>query len=293
MHGVGVDFLLLDRYMIVMIRLFTSLPAGILAVLLATTSASFAASSDWLTVSGGKMRLVTSPSPDGKELNAGLQIKLDDGWKTYWRSPGASGIPPQLSFLGSKNVANAELMFPVPTVFPDGEGLVAGYKNEVTFPIQLDRLSNSVPTTLSANGLVGICSDICIPVQFTLSVTDKNSSGSQFDVVSVLNEAKSNLASNSHDSQYVAEMKFKSEPNSHFAVKAQVPSGAKSAVLHVEGPYNWYLSPVRATSIEGTTAYFQFPLKSLPKNAKPLDTKLKVSLVVDGRGIEQEITPSQ
>ncbi len=276
-----------------MIRLFASLTAGTLVLLLATTSASIAASSDWLTVSGGKMRLVTSPSPDGKELNAGLQIKLDDGWKTYWRSPGASGIPPQISFLGSQNVANAELMFPVPSIFPDGEGLSAGYKKEVTFPIRLNRMSKSAPTTLSANGLVGICGEICIPVQFTLSVTDNNSVGSQFDIVSALNKAKNNLISHSTDSQHVSEMKFSAKMTSHFAVKAQVPTGVKNAELHVEGPYNWYLSPVRATLIEGTTAYFVVPLKSLPKDANPTDTKLKVSLVVDGHGTEQEITPSQ
>lgn len=279
--------------MIGMIKLSSLIGSTTLTLLLASATASFAASSDWLNVSGGKMRLVTSADPDGKTLNAGLQIKLEKGWKTYWRSPGASGIPPQVSFLGSKNVANAELMYPVPTVFPDGEGLSAGYKEEVTFPIDLNRLSNSAPTTLSANGLVGICGEICIPVQFSLSVTDNNSFGSQFDIVSALNQAKSNLVSPSYDAQHVSEMKFIGETSMRFEVKAQVPEGAKKAELHVEGPYNWYLSPVRATAITGTTAYFDLPLKSLPKNANPMDTKLKVSLVVDGRGTEQEITPSE
>ena len=263
------------------------------AVLISTGMApSFAASSDWLTVSGGKMRLVTSASSDGKTLNAGLQIVLEDGWKTYWRTPGASGIPPQVSFLGSKNVANASLMFPTPIVFPDGEGLSAGYKKEVMFPINLKRLSKIAPTTLSANGLVGICGEVCIPVQFSLSVTDNNSFGSQFDVVAALNKANSNLISASTASQNVSEVKFNETPSSHFKVIAQVPEGAKEAELHVEGPYNWYLSPVRASSINGTTASFEIPLKSLPKDAKPTETKLKISLVVDGRGTQQEVTPT-
>ncbi len=277
----------------VMIKALTILTGGIVALLSAGFSASLAASSDWLTVSGGKMRLVTSASPDGATLRAGLQIKLDDGWKTYWRSPGASGIPPQVSFLGSKNVTDPKLMFPIPTVFSDGDGLSAGYKQEVTFPISLQRLSNSAPTTLNANGLIGICGEICIPVQFSLSVTDNNNVGSQFDVVAALNKANSSLISPSTPTQNISEMKFGTSPSPHFKVTAQVPSGSDKAELHVEGPYNWYLSPVRAKTIDGTKAHFEIPLKSLPKNAKPTKTKLKVSLVVDGRGTEQEITPSQ
>jgi len=184
-------------------------------------------------------------------------------------------------------------MFPIPTVFSDGDGLSAGYKKEVTFPISLQRISNSAPTTLNANGLIGVCGEICIPVQFSLSVTDNNSFGSQFDVVAALNKANGSLTTPPTPIQNVSEMKFGTSPSPHFKVTARVPSGSDKAELHVEGPYNWYLSPVRAKTIEGTTAFFEIPLKSLPQNAKPTETKLNVSLVVDGRGTEQEITPSQ
>ena len=27
-------------------------------------------------------------------LRAGVEIRLDRGWKTYWRDPGDSGVPP-------------------------------------------------------------------------------------------------------------------------------------------------------------------------------------------------------
>ena len=239
------------------------------------------------------MRLVTSTSPDGKTLEAGLQIKLDKGWKTYWKAPGASGIPPQVSFFGSKNVNDAKLDFPVPSVFPDGEGLSAGYKDEVTFPINLTRLSKTTPTLLKASGLVGICSDICVPVQFSLSVEDDNKAGSNFDVISALSKAKSNLVAPSSNVQGISAVKYVAGSPATLSFEARVPEGAKAAELHVEGPYNWYLSPVRATEISGKIARFDLPLYSLPKDAKPTETKLKVSLVVDGRGTEQEITPSR
>ncbi|MCB1435055.1 MAG: hypothetical protein KDK75_21725, partial [Alphaproteobacteria bacterium] len=31
----------------------------------------------------------------------GVQIELDDGWKTYWRMPGDAGIPPQFTWTAS------------------------------------------------------------------------------------------------------------------------------------------------------------------------------------------------
>ena len=54
---------------------------------------------------GAKLRLIAQTSFDGKSFDAGLQIELEPGWKTYWRSPGSSGLPPQFSFSGSTNVA--------------------------------------------------------------------------------------------------------------------------------------------------------------------------------------------
>ena len=43
-----------------------------------------------------------------------LHIVLQPGWKTYWRSPGDAGYPPQVDVSGSTNVARVELMWPVP-----------------------------------------------------------------------------------------------------------------------------------------------------------------------------------
>ena len=43
---------------------------------------------------------------------AGLSLKLAEGWKTYWRSPGDSGIPPQFDWSKSENIENLEVIFP-------------------------------------------------------------------------------------------------------------------------------------------------------------------------------------
>ena len=37
-----------------------------------------------------------------KTLRVGLQIQLDEGWKTYWRDPGDAGLPMQFRWREQK-----------------------------------------------------------------------------------------------------------------------------------------------------------------------------------------------
>ncbi len=61
-------------------------------------------------------------SGEGMLLRAGLEIRLDPGWKTYWRYPGDSGVPPTLDFAGSENVKSVTALWPAPQRFSDGAG---------------------------------------------------------------------------------------------------------------------------------------------------------------------------
>ena len=50
--------------------------------------------------------------PNATTLSLGLDLKLEEGWKAYWRSPGEVGLPPQSSWGGSQNLAGAEMLWP-------------------------------------------------------------------------------------------------------------------------------------------------------------------------------------
>ena len=58
----------------------------------------------------------------GRVFRAGVEIKLKEGWKTYWRYPGDSGVPPVLDFSRSQNVKAVTVLYPAPMRFPDGAG---------------------------------------------------------------------------------------------------------------------------------------------------------------------------
>lgn len=130
-----------------------------------------ASSSAWYNSEGGKVRLVTSGKPDeAGQIHGVLDIALKPGWKTYWRDPGDSGVPPQLDVSASTNIAGARLSFPPPQRHDDGYGKWTGYDRPVSLPVTFTLSSPDQPATIDANVFLGICETICIPVQTRLSL---------------------------------------------------------------------------------------------------------------------------
>ncbi|MFT4783878.1 MAG: DsbC/DsbD-like thiol-disulfide interchange protein [Paracoccaceae bacterium] len=104
---------------------------------------------------------------DGTHM-AGLMLTMAPGWKTYWRAPGDSGIAPQFSWGGSKNLEDVEISWPRPKV-EDINGLrVIGYTGTVVFPIEITPATKGAPVTVAAQLDLGVCEDVCVPVSLSL-----------------------------------------------------------------------------------------------------------------------------
>jgi DsbC/DsbD-like thiol-disulfide interchange protein len=96
---------------------------------------------------------------------AGARVALAPGWKTYWRVPGESGIPPQFDFAGSVNVARTQVNYPLPQRFKDQGGEAIGYHDEVVFPVMVTPEDTRAPVILKLNLAFAVCRDICIPAR--------------------------------------------------------------------------------------------------------------------------------
>ena len=132
---------------------------------------AFASSSDWHDAQGGRVRLLTSGQPDANGvLRGALEIDLKPGWKTYWLDPGDAGVPPSLDVSGSRNVASAEMQFPAPHRFDEGNAKWAGYKGPVTFAVNFTLADRAAPAAVDAKVFLGICETICVPLQASLHV---------------------------------------------------------------------------------------------------------------------------
>lgn len=97
-------------------------------------------------------------------LMAGLRITLAPGWKTYWRAPGAAGIPPAFTWTGSENLAAAAFHWPVPQVFDQGGMQSIGYDGQVVIPVEITPATPGAPARVAGSVEIGVCHDICVPV---------------------------------------------------------------------------------------------------------------------------------
>lgn len=101
---------------------------------------------------------------DGGTQIVGLQLRLARDWITYWRHPGESGIAPHLDWSASQNLANVRIHWPEPRLFLKAGFNSIGYKDEVIVPLELTPVDPRAPISLNAVLSIGVCDDICIPV---------------------------------------------------------------------------------------------------------------------------------
>jgi suppressor for copper-sensitivity B len=117
-------------------------------------------------------RLVTAVSGTGNLPNfpAGLEIDLKPGWKTYWRAPGDAGFAPELTFVGSENLAAAKLAYPTPHRFELFGLQTFGYKDQVVYPIAVTPKNPGAPVGLKAHLRYLVCAEVCIPYEADLAL---------------------------------------------------------------------------------------------------------------------------
>lgn len=134
-------------------------PAGALAQQASAQSAraETALVAGWATAEGARV--------------AGLSIRLAPGWKTYWRSPGDAGIPPQFDWSGSVNVAAVAVEWPAPEAFETFGMTTLGYKGAVTLPLVVTPVDAAAPVALRLGFDFGVCSDICVPERADLALS--------------------------------------------------------------------------------------------------------------------------
>jgi DsbC/DsbD-like thiol-disulfide interchange protein len=131
---------------------------------LSATAHAAGTPSPWATGDHSAVRLIAGPSV-GATRTAGLEIRLDPGWQTYWKAPGESGAPPVFDWSASKNVAAVRVSFPAPQRFSDADGVTFGYRDDVILPLAVTPKDPEEAATLAGTVRYAVCGRVCIPVE--------------------------------------------------------------------------------------------------------------------------------
>src|ERR1700746_1515578 len=121
--------------------------------------------SPWQRNGHSAVRLLAG-SRSGAVLLGGVAFQLQQGWKTYWRTPGDSGVPPRFDFSKSDNVEAVTVLWPAPQKFDDGAGGVSlGYHDQIVLPLRIVANNVDKPVKLLAEINYAVCEKLCIPVE--------------------------------------------------------------------------------------------------------------------------------
>jgi DsbC/DsbD-like thiol-disulfide interchange protein len=141
----------------------------LLLCLTLAASPAFAGATQWQEIAPGvRARLISADSiNDGTSL-AGLELDLAQGTNTYWRLPGETGIPTELSFAGSTGVGEPTVSWPFPEIDQSKGYVDYIYRGHMVLPIALRPDGKSA--TLAVRLMMGVCSDMCVPASTSLSL---------------------------------------------------------------------------------------------------------------------------
>lgn len=135
-----------------------------------------AAASAWQREPEAAVRLVSGvDGTDGEnEIPLGVDIHLEPGWHTYWRTPGETGLPPQLNWTDSLsesgNLESATLWYPAPVRMEEQGLSTIGYHDDFLLPVTARLRVPGKPLQLKAGLDLLLCKDICLPRHFDLAL---------------------------------------------------------------------------------------------------------------------------
>jgi DsbC/DsbD-like thiol-disulfide interchange protein len=247
-------------------------------------SAAETLASDWAEGTNNKARLLAGHVSHGavSGLYAGVEIEMPPGWKTYWRTPGESGVPPEFDWQGSRNLASAQVLYPAPHRLHDKGGDSIGYKDHVIFPALLSPKDPSQPIEIHVKVTYGVCKDICIPAETDLQLNVPADAGPSETLADVLEHVPRRAPGNATDPK-LASWKLETvggKPELVLQVTSQSPDDVD---LIAEGPGGTYVPLPKRTDASNGNVGFEIDLTD-GVDIKDLLGKPLVLTMIDGRG---------
>jgi DsbC/DsbD-like thiol-disulfide interchange protein len=221
---------------------------------------------------------------------AGVEIKLKEGWKTYWRYPGDSGVPPTLDFSKSQNVKSVTVLYPAPTKFPDGAGGQSiGYKGHVILPLRVVPEDPRKPVTLNLKVDYAACEKLCVPVEAKLQLlVSGNKSAADMAVTAAEARVPKHAEIGSAGAPAIRAVRREAGSGKpRVVVDVATPTGAP-VTLFAEGPTaQWALPlPAPVTGAPAGLQRFAFDVDGVPPGERAEGAMLRLTAVAGDQAIE-------
>ena len=262
---------------------------------LLSSAPALALGSDWQRDEAVAVRLISGIDGVGQEtvVPLGLDVQLEHGWHTYWRSPGIAGLPPSIDWKGSLtdagNLKEATLLYPAPKRYTDYGLETIGYRDHVVFPI--DAAVRTPGRSLVLHGALSllVCSAICVPKNVDLALTVPEGPATESAESSLLRAARDRLPGGAATSGFV--LKSIANDGQSLAVTIESRNALQEPDLFIENDMNIsFAAPSVRLSRGGQTVVFRTqPTDTLPAGAALAGLHATLTVVDGARALEQSI----
>src|SRR5580704_10211460 len=245
--------------------------------------------SPWQKDGHSAVRLLAG-SRSGAVLLGGVAFQLQPGWKTYWRTPGDSGVPPRFDFSKSDNVEAVTVLWPAPKKFDDGAGGVSlGYHDQIVLPLRIVAKNADKPVTLRAEINYAVCEKLCIPVEANAELAFNSVASTEDSALFAALDTVPKPA-NVGDPNPLTIRDVKRDGKDKVLVDVVTPDD-RNLNLFVEGPTpDWGLPvPKLVEQSPPGVKRFAFALDGVPPGVNPEGAALKLTLVGGDRAYEFNI----
>lgn len=208
------------------------------------------------------------------------EAKLEDGWKTYWRSPGEAGLPVRVY----NDEQEVDLLYPVPERFELFGLETFGYSKQVAIPFQIEADAGSI--SFSADFMV--CKEICVPFKanydLTLDATDRGTIVTDTKVASWLARVPKRFG-NGPEGLTIKAVSFAGKPGHQNLIVDAVSSRplTKADLLAELDETTQFHAPDMRLLPDGRSTRFVLDVMSTQKGLDLAGKKVRLTLS-DGRG---------
>ena len=239
----------------------------------------------WAEGEQARVRLIAAGIGADGRLAAGIEIMLEPGWWTYWRTPGAAGIPPAIDLSGSANVGAVEVSFPLPKRHDDGYGVSNIYEGGVLLPIAADVPDPQAPVELRLSLDLGVCEEVCIPEHIEATLTIQPGMTDRV-AAATLAGARAQVPGAAQPGTLAVESARRNggtDKRPFFDIVVTAPDDVE---MFVEGPPDWF--PGIPDRVEGAIPpTYRVEFDRVGAKTPTQGASLRVTLVADGKAIEQ------
>jgi len=262
-------------------------PSFLLFLLVLPATAAQPGFGPWSKGAEARVRLVAAGVGEDGRLAGGIEIMLEPGWWTYWRTPGAAGIPPVIDLSASQNLGPVEVSFPLPQRHDDGYGVSNVYEGGVLLPFSAAVPDPGAPVELRLSLGLGVCEEVCIPehVEASLSlpagthdrVAAATLAGARAQVPGPPRPGVLSVESARRDGG--------TEKRPVFEIAVTAPPDAE---IFVEGPGDWFPGLPERLAEAGDGVY-RVTFDRLGAKTPIEGASLRVTLIADGDAVEQVV----